>query len=87
MKSHSSSVDDATADKVRNKIRGMKQSQPSSPKKELELPINRRSRRVGRKVPRPHFRPSRLPERPSIPTIRKFSRQSNFIKVPVSRKE
>ena len=66
-KSHSSSVDASTADKVREKIRDRKRKEPPPVLPELELPLRKRSRVLPR---RPGFRRKRdasASVRPSIP--------------------
>ena len=66
-KSHSSSLDDATADRVRDKIKDRKRAEPPAPMTELELPLRKRSRPIrGRRIGR-NVRASAASLRPTIP--------------------
>ena len=66
-KSHSSSLDEATANKIREKIRGQKRDESEALVQELELPLPKRPRVTASRVNVRNTRASSAFVRPSIP--------------------
>ena len=67
LKSHSSSLDDTVAEKVRGKFRDRKRAVPPPPLPELKLPMHTRPRRVPKIRNTPASRTTAATVRPSIP--------------------
>ena len=67
-KSHSSSLDEATANKIRDKIRGRKRDESEALVQELELPLPKRPRVTAGRINVRNARASSAFLRPSIPT-------------------